>query len=61
MALDRYERTSLLQKTEPITDAGARQALASSQSLQARLDSISAFALGQRKKGSCMALKLHQH
>lgn len=47
MALDRYERTSLLQKTEPITDASARQALASSQSLQARLDSISAFALGQ--------------
>ena len=47
MALDRYERTSLLQKTEPITDAGARQALASSQSLQARLDSISAFALGE--------------
>lgn len=47
MALDRYERTSLLQKNEPITDAGARQALASSQSLQARLDSISVFALGE--------------
>ena len=47
MALDRYERTSLLQRTVPITDAGSRQALASSQSLQARLDSISTFALGE--------------
>ena len=45
MALDDYENESLIQPLTPISNVGSRQALSSSQSLEKKLDTISAYAL----------------